>query len=94
MVYIRRLIWNPSNVGHSARHRVSLDEVEEVCHGAPLVQQGYSGRIVLIGPAEDGRMLEVVLDHEGNAVCYVVTAHPASRKDRALYGRELGGAGT
>ena len=35
-------------------------------------------------------MLEVVLDPEGRGVYYVVTAHPASRKDRALYQQEKG----
>jgi hypothetical protein len=37
-------------------------------------------------------MLEVVLDPEPEeGVYYVVTAHPASRKDRALYQKEKGG---
>jgi hypothetical protein len=94
MVYIRRLTWNPLNVEHIHRHRVTPDEVDEVCHLAPLVQQGYGGRTVLIGPTSEGRMLEVVLDPEGNDVYYVVTAHPASRKDRALYQQEMKGEGT
>lgn len=90
MVVIRRLVWDPGNVAHIARHQVGPKEVEEVCHGDPLVQQGNVGRTVLVGPTAAGRMLEVVLDPEGNGVYYVVTAHPTSRRDRALYQQEKG----
>lgn len=85
MVYIRHLIWDPWNVAHIACHQVSPEEGEEVCHGSPLVQQGYQRRIVLIGPTLAGRMLAVVLDPEGRGVYYPVTARPASHKERALY---------
>src|SRR5262245_53142328 len=90
MVEIHRLIWDPWNVGHIARHQVTLREVEEVCHPKPLVQQGNIGRIALVGPTVAGRMLAVILDPQGDGAFYVVTAHPASRKDRALYSREKG----
>ncbi len=89
MIYVRRLIWDEFNIAHIAGHEVSLDEVEQVCHGDVLVQQGHSGRIVVIGPTSAGRMLEVVLDPEQErGVYYVVTAHTASKKDRALYESE------
>jgi len=89
---IIRLIWDEWNVAHIARHQVTSEEVEEVCQSNPLVQQGYHGRTVVVGHTRDGRMLEVVLDPEPEeGVYYVVTAHPASRKDRALYQKEKGG---
>jgi hypothetical protein len=89
MLRVRRLIWDAWDVAHIARHEVTPDEVEQVCHGNVLVQQGHSGRTVLVGPTVAGRMLEIVLDPEpNNGVYYVVTAHPASKKDRALYDTE------
>lgn len=89
MIRIRRLIWDEWNVAHITRHQVVPEEVEEVCHGNVLVQQGHTGRTVLVGPTAAGRMLEVVLDPEqAPGTYYVVTAHPASRKDRALYQAE------
>ena len=91
MVEIRRLIWDPWNVGHIARHQVTLREVEEACHTNPLVQQGNFGRVALVGPTAAGRILVVIVDPQGGGDFYVVTAHPASRKDRALYWREKGG---
>jgi len=91
MIRVSRLIWEEWNVAHIARHHVVPEEVEQVCHGDVLVQQGYSGRVVLVGPTSAGRMVEVVLHLEGRGVYYVVTAHTASRKDRALYQAEKGG---
>ncbi len=91
MLIIRRLVWDDWNVPHIARHTVTPQEVEDVCHRAPLVQQGKQGRLVLVGPTAAGRILDVVLDPEGHGIYYPVTAFPASRKDRALYEREKGG---
>ena len=88
MLFIRRLTWGAWNVAHIARHQVSPEEVEEVCHGAPLVQQGYKRRIVLIGPTLSGRMLTAVLAPEGRGVYYPVTARPASHRERTLYQQE------
>jgi hypothetical protein len=62
MVEIRRLIWDPLNVEHIGRHRVSPREVEEVCHVDPLVQQCKLGRIAIVGPTAAGRVLVAILD--------------------------------
>jgi hypothetical protein len=93
MIRVRRLIWDPGNVAHIARHYVTPDEVEEVCHGPFIARQAYRGRLMLIGPTQEGRMLTVVLDPEPNenGVHYPVTARPASRKDRRHYQVERGG---
>ena len=94
MVEIRRLIWDPWNVGHIGRHGVSPREVEEVCRTDPLGKVGKYGRIALVGPTSAGRILVVILDAEEDGAFYVVTAHPANRRDRAVYLREKGGEGT
>ena len=94
MLHIRRLIWDPGNVAHIARHDVTVDEAEEVCHGDPIQLQSYSGRIILIGPTRAGRMLAVVLDPQGEDAAYPVTARPASRKERRYYQQQKGGSQT
>jgi len=91
MLFIRRLIWDSWNIEHVARHQVTPDEVEEVCHGDPVVQEGKKGRSLVFGPTKAGRMLTVVLDPEGRGLYYPVTARPASRKERAVYTSEKGG---
>lgn len=93
MLVVRRLIWDAWNIAHIARHKVVPEEVEEVCHGTPIVLQTYADRLLVIGPAAAGRMLSVVLDSEGrtNGVYYVVTARPASRRERRIFGQHQGG---
>ena len=90
VIYIRLLIWDTWNVAHIARHQVSSEEVEEVCKGGCVVREGYSGRIILIGLTEAGRVLAIVLEGMGDDVYYVVTARPADRKERRAYREEKG----
>ena len=92
MVFIKRLIWDEWNIAHIERHDILPDEVDEICQGNPLIQQGHHGRIVLIGRTMTDKILEVVLDPEpDNGTYYVVTAHVASKKDRVLYRKEKRG---
>lgn len=91
MVYVRRLRWDAWNVAHIARHEVTPEEAEEVCHGAPLLSETYKGRIRVVGPTPGGRMLTIILAPEGEGVFYAVTARPASRKERRRYEQQMGG---
>jgi uncharacterized DUF497 family protein len=91
MIVIRRLVWDPRNVEHIARHQVTPREVEQVCQGVHIVRRAYDGRIMLIGPTRAGRVLAVVLEPETEAAYYPVTARPASRKERRVYREETQG---
>ncbi len=91
MPFVRRLVWDAWNVAHVARHQVSPEEVEEVCHGDPVELESYANRIVLIGPTAAGRVLTAVLDPMGGAVYYPITARPASRRERRYFDQERGG---
>ena len=92
MLFVRRLIWDAWNVAHIARHHVSPEEVGEVCHGEHVVQEGKKERALVFGPTQAGRMLTVVLDSTETAnTYYVVTARPASRRERAIYTTEKEG---
>jgi uncharacterized DUF497 family protein len=91
MPFIRRLVWDPGNVAHVARHRVTWREVEEACLITPMFSQTYMGRIRVIGPTHTGRMLTVILAPEIEDVYYPVTARPASRKERRRYHDKGGG---
>jgi uncharacterized protein len=84
-LYIRRLIWDSWNVPHIARHEVTPDEVEEVCHGRYVTLAGYEGRVLVLGPTQAERMLVAVLEPVERGVYYPVTARPASRKERRYY---------
>ncbi len=90
MAFVQRLLWDEWNVGHIAKHRVTPEEVEEVCHAEPLVFEAKRGRIIGVGPTVDGRVLAVVLAPEGEGVYYPITARPASKKERRLYEKQGG----
>lgn len=85
MITIARLIWDSWNVVHIARHKVTPEEVEQVCVGNPYQDYGHTERIRLIGPTSTGRMLSIVLAAKGQNIYYPVTARPASRKERRYY---------
>jgi uncharacterized DUF497 family protein len=92
MLSIRLLLWDNWNIAHIARHEVSREEVEQACQSDHVFFEGKQGRLILIGPTLSGRMLAVILEHEGNDNYYVVTARSADRKERRLYEEEKGGA--
>ena len=95
MVEVRRLLWNSWNVRHIARHEVTPEEVEQICHRDHTVLAGHTGRIVLIGVTKGKRTVAVILESQGTeGVYYPVTARPASRKERHYYQQQKGGEDT
>lgn len=83
MISVRRLVWDLWNIRHIARHGVSPEEVEEICHKDSLVLRGQQkNRLVIIGKTEEKRILAVILESKGNNAYYVVTAYPADNKDK------------
>ena len=95
MVNLRRLVWDNWNRTHIARHGVTQDEVEAVCHADPIVyRESYKGWLVLLGATPDGRVLAVMLGPVPNAPAgtyYPFTARPADRTERREYHRLKGG---
>jgi uncharacterized DUF497 family protein len=85
VIVVRRLLWDPGNVAHIARHGVTLEEVEEMCKQEPIVASGYAGRLRVIGPTRTNRMLAAILAPVEPGVYLSITARPASRKERRLY---------
>lgn len=91
MLVVQRLVWDDWNIAHIARHDMVPDDVEEVCHSDPIVSETYSDRLRVVGLTGSGEILTVILAPEGDGGYYVVTARPASRKERQLYRAQKGG---
>ena len=91
MASIGDLAWDVWNVNHIERHGVVPVEADEVCANAVIILQSYADRIVVIGPTNAGRMLAVILEplDPDTKTNYVVTARPASRRERRLYREEI-----
>ena len=82
------LRWNQWNIEHIARHGVIPDEVEEVCAARFIVRESYGGRFVVIGQTLAERTLAFILEPDYDGLYYIVTARPASRRERRTYGEE------
>lgn len=92
MITVKKLIWDPWNVRHIARHNISPDQVEAVCHGSPLVLRGQQkNRLVLIGLTEENLVMTVILESKGKGKYYPITAYPTDKHDVVLYERIKGG---
>ena len=89
MVNIKLLIWDEWNVAHIARHKVTQEEVEEVCASNPVMQTGKKGRLLAYGLTKSGKTITVVLDQEPeDGVYYPVTARSTAKKERKIYKQE------
>jgi uncharacterized DUF497 family protein len=81
MIVVSGLIWDEWNREHIAKYRVSVEEVEEVCHGEVEVVESYRKRIQISGKTKEGRKLTVILSPEDRnlktyekGVYYAITA--------------------
>ncbi|MBI3384953.1 hypothetical protein HY030_02035 [Candidatus Gottesmanbacteria bacterium] len=81
MVLVNGLIWDDWNKNHIADHKITIEEVEEVCHGNHRMRESYRKRILITGRTKTKRFLAIVLSPEnrnlklyGNGIYYVVTA--------------------
>lgn len=82
MIKIKQLVWDEWNVEHIRRHKVSAEEVEEVCRRPTKTLKTYRERLIVLGKTKKGRLLTVVLAPKGKNKYYVVTTRDTSRKER------------
>lgn len=66
---------------HIAKHGISAEEVEEVCHGNYETIESYRKRILVVGKTKKGKLIAFVLSPEdrdlrlyGNGIYYLITA--------------------
>ncbi len=63
-IVINALIWDEWNKEHIARHGVTPEEVEEVCHRNPQNFESYKKRVIIVGKTKSGKKLTIVLSDE------------------------------
>ena len=92
---IREVLWLDDVVAKlEVKHRVSIDEVEEVLRGDPAVRRIEKGRVagedlyVALGRTEAGRHLAVFFIGKRGRCALVISAREMDRKERRLYGRK------
>ncbi|KKR33363.1 MAG: hypothetical protein UT63_C0018G0003 [Candidatus Gottesmanbacteria bacterium GW2011_GWC2_39_8] len=85
MIQINKIVWDDWNTEHIGKHKVSADEVEEVCRKTQNVLTTYGGRIMVLGRTKEGRFLSVILSPKDEKSYYVVTARDMSQKERKYF---------
>lgn len=87
-IYVESLEWDSKNIEHIARHKVTPDEVEEICQELHVARR-KDGRLFLIGPTLSSRMLVVILVPLKKKRHYrPITAWPAKKLDIEYYDNE------
>ena len=88
MIVVKGLIWDEWNREHLGKHKITIEEVEEVCHGKHKTGESFRKRIVLDGKTKTGRMITIILSPEDknlqpyrNGIYYVITAFESEVKN-------------
>ncbi len=86
-----RFRWNGWNEEHIAVHDVSPGEAEDVVLGArapfPLVQGDE--KYLVWGPAEGGRLLQIVFVIDSDDSVFVIHARPLTETEKKRYRRRI-----
>ena len=86
---IYELIWPEDRVEHIAQHRVSPEEVDEVCFGRALVQRARSAGenpvYYVLGQTTTGRYLFCVVIQFPDGKGFPVTARPMTQKEQRRF---------
>ena len=86
---IYELVWSPERIEHVERHKVTPDEVKDICQGMPFVQraksQGENPVYYVLGQTEAGRYFFCVIIRFPDGRGYPVTARPMTDKKKRRY---------
>lgn len=81
MFMVNDLIWDDWNRRHLAKHKITIEEIEEVCHGKFKVVKSYRKRMQISGKTKKGKKLTIILSPEdrnlkvyGDGIYYSITA--------------------
>lgn len=88
-ISILALEWDSFNEAHIwERHQLTRGEIEEVAYSLAenlYARHTYGGRLLVIGPKADGRLIALILAPKGSGKYYPVTGRPADKKERREY---------
>lgn len=88
---ITEIIWTNKRIEHIARHKVSVEEVEEVLFYSPFVLRTRQKKYIVLGQALSGRYLFVVIAKISKGKVEVITARDMEVKERKLFRKVKGG---
>ena len=85
-IIVEALIIEEDRLSHIAKHHIIIDEVLEVLTGDYVYIAGRENRWLIIGKTAKKVFLTIVLGERPQENTYgLITARPASRKERSFY---------
>lgn len=85
---VTNLLWYEDNILHIAKHKVSPEEVEDVCFfSSPQIEVGRGGLYYITGQTGSGRYLFIVIKYLGRGNARVITARDMDTSEKARYKR-------
>ena len=81
--------WDAGNMHKPLRHKVSLEEAEQVFWNRPLFKNTREDRYLALGVADNGRYLVVVFTYRAGTA-RIITARGMKRNERQYYLRQRG----
>jgi hypothetical protein len=91
------IIWLPEVVDKlSSKHRLSVEEVEELLYGNPVFRKVQKGHVrgedlyAALGQVESGRYLIVFFIYKRGREGLVITARDMDEKERKYYAQQKG----
>lgn len=85
---IKKLVWDEWNADHIGRHHVNQEEVVEVCRSKNIFTRGRGGSYKVIGQADSGRYLTIILSPRAGGYFYPMTARDADNKEKRRFKNE------
>ncbi len=88
---IDRLQWDITNIEHIARHRITYDEVMEVCFGTHQSKKdaGAKQRYRISGQTSSGRYIHIILEKIKGTYFRPITAFEMTQKQKYKYHKQL-----
>lgn len=86
---IRYLKWDRDNIEHIRRHRVTQEEVEEVCKGRFWLRRGRDRRHLFFGQTYAGRYLFLVMREVEKGVFRPITARDMTEREKQAYRKRV-----
>ena len=78
-------IWDEWNKKHINKHKVTVNEAEEVYKSTKITKQSYLERTLILGKTKENRYLTIVISTEKQKGSYVVSARDMSKYERRYY---------
>ncbi len=79
--------WDQANLDHLSEHQVTPKEAEEACYNKPLIFRSRLERYYVLGCADSGRYLTIIVATQSRGVIRVMTARDMSEAERKRFYR-------